>query len=59
MGKETKEILKTINANLELIMAHLNIAKPGNSDHKKDIKAEVRKPAVKKLPLKKAVSQKK
>ena len=60
MGKETKEMLKTINANLELIMTHLKIEKPGNnSDHKKENKAEVKKPAVKHAPAKKAIGQKK
>jgi hypothetical protein len=59
MGKETKEMLKAINANLELIMKHLNIAKPVGISHKKETKVEGKKPAVKNAPAKKAIGQKK
>jgi hypothetical protein len=48
MGKETKEMLKAINANLELIMKHLNIAKPVSVSQKKEKKPAVKRPAVKK-----------
>lgn len=58
MGKETKEMLKTLLANTELIMKHLNIEAPAK-EHKKEIKEVAKKPTAKKLPAKKAAAGKK
>ena len=53
MGKETKEMLKTILSNTELIMSHLKLK--GTSD--KETKTGT-KPAAKKSPAKKTAAKK-
>jgi hypothetical protein len=51
MGKETKEMLRTIILNQELIMKHLNISKAvasaDKASDKKEPKETVKKPAAK------------
>lgn len=52
MGKDTKEMLKTIISNQELIMKHLNIKKD-DSKSEKTKNSPVTKPVKKKSPPKK------
>ena len=47
MGKETKELLKALLKNTELIMKHLNIAAPGKGKDKKEMKQAPEKSAAK------------
>ena len=48
MSKETRELLKTIIANQEIMMKHLKMASPASSPGKATTKPEAKRPVAKK-----------
>jgi len=58
MGKETKEMLKSINENLLVLMKHLNIETKAHKDHKIEQKSESKKSDLKNPISKKAKKKK-